>query len=258
MTEDRVLLAVDGAVATVTINRPEARNSLLRGMGGEIYAKLREVAADRDVRILVLRGAGRDFCAGADMKAKTNAGDRPPPPDFDAYQVTVLLHEMPQVTIAAIRGACAGAGLGYAAACDLRVADDDARINTAFLDVGVAGDMGVPWSLPRLVGPGHARDLMFFPRKLGSVDALDIGLVQRVWATDSFEAELTAMTASLAGAAPLALGAMKANFVEAERTDLRSFVTIEAERHIRLLGTDDRIEAFSAWVEKRKPTFHGR
>lgn len=258
MTDATVRLAIDGAVATLTIDRPESRNSLLRGMGTLLHARLRDVAANRDVRILVLRGAARDFCAGADMKARATAGDPPPQPDFDAYQVTVLLHEMPQVTIAAIRGACAGAGLGYACACDLRVADDDVRINTAFLDVGVAGDMAVPWSLPRLVGAGRARDLMLFPRKLGSVEALAIGLVQRVWPGHMFEAELTALTGRLADAAPLALGAMKAHFVEAERTDLRSFVTIEAERHIRLLQTDDRIEAFSAWVEKRKPDFHGR
>jgi len=258
MSVDSILLAVEGAVATVTLNRPEARNSLLRGMGGKIHAKLREVATDPTVRVLVLRGAGRDFCAGADMKAKSEPGERPPPPDFDAYQVSVLLHEMPQVTIAAIRGACAGAGLGYASACDLRVADDDVRINTAFLDVGVAGDMGVPWSLPRLIGPGLARDLMFFPRKLGSREAAEIGLVQRVWTSDAFEAELAALTARLAAAAPLALTAMKANFVEAERTDFRSFITIEAERHIRLLRSDDRLEAFAAWVEKRSPVFHGR
>jgi 2-(1,2-epoxy-1,2-dihydrophenyl)acetyl-CoA isomerase len=258
MSDDTVLLAIDGAVATVTLNRPASRNGLLRGMGGQIHARLRNVAANPDVRVLVLRGAGRDFCAGADMKAKSPPGERPPPPDFDAYQVSVLLHEMPQVTIAAIRGACAGAGLGYACACDLRVADDDVRINTAFLDVGVAGDMGVPWSLPRLIGPGLARDLMFFPRKLGSAEALAIGLVQRVWAGDAFEAELAALTTRLSEAAPLALTAMKANFVEAERTDFRSFITIEAERHIRLLRSDDRIEAFSAWIEKRKPVFHGR
>ena len=108
-----------------------------------------------------------------------------------------------------------------------------------------------------MVGPGRARDLMFFPRKLGSEEALAIGLLQRVWAGEMFEAELARFTARLAAAAPLALPAMKANFVEAERTDFRSFITIEAERHIRLMKTDDRIEAFKAWVEKRPARFVG-
>jgi 2-(1,2-epoxy-1,2-dihydrophenyl)acetyl-CoA isomerase len=258
MSEDVVLLAVDGPVATVSINRPLARNSLVRGMGGRIHAKLREVATNRDVRVLVLRGVGKDFCAGADLKAMVPADGPKPAPDFDAYQVSVMLHEMPQVTIAAIRGACAGAGFGYACACDMRVADDDIRMNTAFLDVGVAGDMGVPWSLPRLIGPGRARDLMFFPRKLGSAEALDIGLVQRLWASDDFEAELDILTGRLAGAAPMALAAMKANFVEAERTDFRSLITIEAERHIRLLASEDHVEAARARGERRKPVFKGR
>lgn len=255
MSEDDVLLAVDGAVAIVTLNRPHARNGLVHGMGARILARLREVAADKAVRVLVLRGAGADFCPGADLKAKTPPGAQP---DFDAYQVTVLLHEMPQVTVAAIRGACAGAGFGYAAACDLRVGDDDVRINTAFLDVGVAGDMGLPWTLPRLVGAGQARDLMFFPRKIGSIEAREIGLLQRVWPGEAFEADLARLTARLAGAAPLALAAMKANFIEAERTDLRSFVTIEAERHVRLMRSEDRVEAFAAWLEKRSPRFEGR
>lgn len=258
MSDDLVLLSIEGAVATLAINRPQARNSLLRGMGGMLHARLREVAANNDVRVLVLRGTGADFCAGADLKAKSVPGEPVPPPDFDAYQVSVLLHEMPQVTIAAIRGACAGAGLGYAAACDLRVGDDDVRINTAFLDVGIAGDMGVPWTLPRLVGSGCARDLMFFPRKIGSHEARDMGLLQRVWAGDAFESELARFVESLAAAAPLALAAMKANFVEAERTDLRSFITIESERHIRLLRTEDRIEAFKAWAEKRPGRFVGQ
>jgi 2-(1,2-epoxy-1,2-dihydrophenyl)acetyl-CoA isomerase len=258
MSEEVVLLAIDGAVATVSINRPQARNSLVRGMGGLLHAQLRAVAANRDVRVLVLRGTGRDFCAGADVKALMPVAGPRPEPDFDAYQVSILLHEMPQVTIAAIRGACAGAGFGYACACDLRVADDDLRMNTAFLDVGVAGDMGVPWSLPRLIGPGRARELMFLPRKIGSAEALDLGLVQRVWPADAFEAGLDALTGRLAGAAPIALGAMKANFVEAERTDFRSFITIEAERHIRLLGSDDHAEAARARGEKRAPVFRGR
>lgn len=258
MSDEPVLLSIDGAVATLAINRPASRNSLLRGMGGMLHARLREVAVSEAVRVLVLRGTGTDFCAGADLKAKSVPGEPLPPPDFDAYQVSVMLHEMPQVTIAAMRGACAGAGLGYAAACDLRVGDDDVRINAAFLDVGVAGDMGVPWTLSRLIGPGRARDMMFFPRKVGSREALDIGLLQRVWTGEAFEAELATFVARLAAAAPLALNAMKANFVEAERTDLRSFITIEAERHIRLLKTDDRIEAFKAWVEKRNAIFFGR
>ena len=258
MNESPVVLSVSGAVATVAINRPEARNSLFRGLGGMICGILREVAADKSIRVVVFRGVGNDFCPGADLKYRTSDGQAKPGPDFDAYDVTVLLHEMPQVTIAAIRGACAGAGLGWACACDLRVSDETAKFNTAFLDVGVAGDMGVPWTLPRLIGAGRARDLMYFPRKLGSAEAQGIGLIERVWPNDLFETELLALADRLAAAPPIALAGMKGNFIAAERTDLRSFMALEAERHVRVLQTADHAEALKAWSEKRPGQFTGR
>jgi 2-(1,2-epoxy-1,2-dihydrophenyl)acetyl-CoA isomerase len=242
----------------VCIDRPEARNSLTRQTGLELFDAVRRVAEDRAVRVCVLRGNGADFCCGADLKAAPSVSEPKPPPAWDTYQVTVLLHEMPAVTIAAIRGGCAGAGFGWACACDLRVADTSAIMNTAFLDVGVAGDMGVPWTLPRIVGAGRARELSFFPRKLGAADALQIGLLNQVWAPSAFEEELERLTRRLAGAAPMALVTMKANYVEAERLELRSFMSLEAERHVRLLGSEDRIEAFRAWLEKRAGRFLGR
>jgi 2-(1,2-epoxy-1,2-dihydrophenyl)acetyl-CoA isomerase len=258
LSTETVLLDINGPVATLSINRPDARNSLLRGMGGQIYSLLRRVAENGDVRILVFRGVGPDFCPGADLKAKAPETQTAPEPDLDAYHVTALLHEMPQVTIAAIRGACAGAGLGWACACDVRVCDETAKINTAFLDAGVAGDMGVPWTMPKLIGAGRARDLMYFPRKVTAEEALSIGLVQRLWDSTRFERELEELSQRLARSAPLALAAMKANFIDAERLDLKNFIALEAERHIRLLETEDRKEAFKAFADKRPPRFHGR
>jgi len=258
VSTEPVLLSLAGAVATVAINRPQARNGLVRGMGGMICKVLRQVASDPAIRVVVFRGVGEDFCPGADLTWKPPTDVPAPPPDRDAYEVTVLLHEMPQVTLAAIRGACAGAGFGWACACDLRVADETAKFNTAFLDVGVAGDMGVPWTLPRLIGAGRARDLMFFPRKLPASDARALGLVEYLWSAATFEADLAAMTSRLAGAAPLALAAMKSHFVAAESGGLRAFVGLEADRHIELLQTEDHAEARKAWQEKRPPRFTGR
>jgi 2-(1,2-epoxy-1,2-dihydrophenyl)acetyl-CoA isomerase len=255
---DHVRLTKAGAVATVAIDRPDARNSLTRGTGLELHDALSRVASDPDVRVVVFRGVGQDFCCGADLKAADAPAGETPSAAFDTYQVTVLLHEMRPLTLAAVRGGCAGAGFGWACACDLRVADTSAVFNTAFLDVGVAGDMGVPWSLPRIVGAGRARDLAFFPRKLGAVEASEIGLVNRLWAAEQFEAELVGLVERLSAAAPLALTAMKANFVEAERMDLRSFISIEAERHVRLMNSEDRQEAFQAWRAKRPALYRGR
>jgi len=258
MSYEHVRLEISGAVAAIWIDRPAARNSLTRQTGLEIYDAISRVAADPNIRICIVRGTGKDFCCGADLKAPEPAGDNKPPPAFDTYQVTVLLHEMRPVTVAAIRGGCAGAGFGWACACDLRVADETLVMNPAFLTVGVAGDMGVPWTLPRLVGAGRARDLSFFPRKVLAAEALEIGLVNRVWPTATFENELRAFIDHLEKAAPQALAYMKAHFVDAERTDLRAYMSLEAERHVRLLQSDDRIEAFRAWLEKRPGVFTGR
>jgi 2-(1,2-epoxy-1,2-dihydrophenyl)acetyl-CoA isomerase len=165
---------------------------------------------------------------------------------------------MPAVTIAAIQGGCAGAGLGWALGCDLRFASPSARFNTAFLDVGVAGDMGGPWSLPRVVGPARARELYFMPGKFDAEAALRIGLVSRVFPEDALHDEVRSIATRLAEAAPIALRTMKANFLDAERMTFRDYVLTESQRHIDIFKTEDTREAFRAKVEKRKPRFVGR
>ncbi|MCC2981170.1 enoyl-CoA hydratase/isomerase family protein [Sphingomonas sp. IC4-52] len=264
-----IRLAVEGRVARLTFARPAARNSLTGESVLEIHDAAARVAAMNEVQVLVVRGEGRDFCPGADVKGynaadaggsdATNAGPAgSSAPSLLPYQTTVLLHEMPAVTIAAIQGGCAGAGFGWACACDIRVCDTGARFNTAFLDVGVAGDMAVPWLLPRIVGAGVARDLSFFPRKFDGVEADAMGLVSRLWSPEVFDAELEALVARLAGAAPLALKALKSHYVQAEGMGLADFVAVESERHHQLFATQDRAEAFAAYVGKRAPRFAGR
>jgi 2-(1,2-epoxy-1,2-dihydrophenyl)acetyl-CoA isomerase len=248
-----------GAIATLTMNRPERLNGMTNRMLHETYQALTAAAEDRDLRVLVLTGAGRGFCPGADLQ-RVASGEREADDHSDAsdFRVPVLLHEMPAVTIAAINGACAGAGLGWALACDLRFSARSARFNTAFLDVGVAGDMGGPWSLPRIVGAARARELYFFPDKFDADEALRIGLVSRVFPDERFREEVTAIVERLANAAPIALRTMKSNFVEAERMDLAGYIALETARHMPMFLTHDTREAFAAKVEKRKPRFEGR
>jgi 2-(1,2-epoxy-1,2-dihydrophenyl)acetyl-CoA isomerase len=248
---------VDGPVATLTMHRPERMNAMTNPMVLETYDVLHDVMADPGIRVLVLTGTGRSFCPGADIQgvASGGSGVRLDPRHF---QVPVLLHEMSAVTIAAVNGACAGAGFGWACACDLRIAAASARFNTAFLDVGVAGDMGGPWSLPRLVGASKARELYFFPDKFGADEALRIGLVSKVVDDDEFADEVHVLTTRLASAAPLALHAMKTNFVDAEHMDFSTYVALETERHTRMFTTYDTREAFAAKAEKRAPKFEGR
>ena len=259
MSKDDILYSVDGAIATVTINRPARRNSMTSGMLPLMNAILRAAADNPNVRVLILTGNGADFCPGADL-AVTAEGDttaREPltPEDF---LVPVLLHEMPAVTIAAIRGGCAGAGLGWTLGCDLRFAAPSAKFNTAFLDVGVAGDMGGPWSLMHLLGAAKARELYFMPRKIDAEEALLIGLVSRLFADETIHDEVRAIARRLAEAAPVALRTMKANFLDAERLSFRDFVALESRRHIDIFKTEDTREAFRAKVGRRKPNFQGR
>jgi 2-(1,2-epoxy-1,2-dihydrophenyl)acetyl-CoA isomerase len=242
--------------ATIALNRPEARNGITPKMLDELFEAVQDAAADKALRVLVLRGAGRDFCPGADVKAYAAGTAGPSRPE--TFMVSAVLHECPLVTVAAIRGACAGAGLGWASACDLRIADETARFNSAFLDVGLSGDMGGTWFLPRIVGAAKARELYFLPGKFDAAEAARIGLVNRVMPEDVFEAELAALADRLANSSPLALKAMKANFVEAERLGLVDFIAAETQRHSACGRSEDSREAFKAFVEKRRPVFQGR
>ncbi|MGO9606803.1 MAG: enoyl-CoA hydratase/isomerase family protein [Candidatus Binataceae bacterium] len=249
-----------GGVATLTINRPDRMNAMTNRMLLETGRALAVAAQDREVRILLLTGAGdRGFCPGADLQGVVEGdGGTEDRLDAEAFRVPVQLHEMPAVTIAAINGACAGAGLGWACACDLRFAAQSARFNTAFLDVGVAGDMGGPWLLPRIIGAARARDLYFMPGKFDAEEALRIGLVSRVFPDATFRDEIKAIVQRLSEAAPIALRTMKSNFIEAERMDLASYIALESERHMPMFNTHDTKEAFAAKVGKRKPRFIGR
>jgi len=247
----------DGPVATLTLNRPDHMNGMTNRMVRETTQALAAAAEDRDVRVLILTGAGRAFSPGADLGNVASGAPDEPLRAAD-FRAPVFLHEMPAVTIAAINGACAGAGLGWACACDFRIAAESARFNTAFLDVGVAGDMGGPWTLARLVGPAKARELYFLPQKFDAAEAARLGVVMKVVPDADLAGEVAALAGRLASAAPLALRALKANFVDSERMDLAGFVALETERHMGLFRTYDTREAFAARFERREPKFEGR
>ena len=252
---ETVLYSVEAnGLARLTLNRPDAMNGMTNQMVREATVALQMAAADPGVRVLLLTGAGRAFCPGADLNHFTTAAVDDPLTVTD-FRVATLLHEMPAVSVAAINGACAGAGLGWAMACDLRVMSDRARLNTAFLDVAVAGDMGLPWSLARLVGGARARDLSFLPRRIDAHEALQIGLVSRVLPDERFREEADELVSGLLAKSPTALMALKHNYVAAERMGFGDFVDYEAQRHLAIAASADTAEAFRAFVEKRPPIF---
>ncbi len=244
-------------IGILALNRPERLNGITNQMMRELYSVLKDLPSDHKTRVVVLTGTGKGFCPGADL-GHYSSGEREEPLSPETFQLTAMLHELPQVTVAAVNGACAGAGLGWAAACDLRYAAQSANFNSAFLGVGISGDMASPWFLPRILGASKARELMFLHGKFSAAEAERIGFVSKAFPDETFRTEVAAVVTRLAKSAPLAMRAMKQNFLAAEDISLREYIRIETERHQRTGASEDSRAAFKAFVEKREPEFKGR
>ena len=225
---------VDGDVAYVRFNRPEHKNAVTTAMVIEMDQALTELATDDSLSVVVLTGNGTTFCPGADLsaRAKPRSGDAPRGlPDLSAYNSALLLREMPQVTVAVVNGGCAGPGMAWASACDLRIATSRARFSTAFLEVGLAGELGLSWTLEQLLGAAIARDLCFLPRKMAADELQRLGFLSQVFPDETFQADADAFVAALAARGRSALRALKANFVDAGRMPLREYLAVESARH---------------------------
>ncbi|MBU6267714.1 MAG: enoyl-CoA hydratase/isomerase family protein [Sphingomonadales bacterium] len=247
MTDAPVLVGRDGAVATVTLSRPGRRNAVTLPMCVDLHAALRTIAAG-DARVVILRGAGDDFSVGADLEQAADADGTSPGIEElgDIFDAATLLHAMPQVTIAAVDGGCAGAAMGWAMACDFRFATAEARFNTAFLNVGLAGEMGLAWTLTRLVGPARARELLLFPARQTGEQALAMGLVTRLYPRADLHEAARAAAAELCARDPVTLKLMKANLVSAEQDDLARYIAVESARQLTLItrpGLRERLAA---------------
>ncbi len=276
MTQHLIETFADG-VATLTMNRPEARNAMTGDMMATMQEALPRLAADPQVRCVVLTGAGGAFCAGGDVKGfASQAGDAADKDEaaptasrgFDlegrahslrqGMEMSRLLHEMPKPTLAAIPGPAAGAGFALALACDLRIALDTAKLTTAFSKVGLSGDYGGSFFLPYLVGQAMARELYFTARVLSGTEAQQIGLVNRVVNAADYEAAVAQLAAELAALPTVAVGYMKKNLNAAYGGSLSDTFDREALHMTRCFMTDDHKGAALAFVEKRAPNFNGR
>ena len=172
-------------------------------------------------------------------------------------RISQLLAEMDKVTIAAINGACAGAGLAWACACDLRYASERAKFATAFRNVGLSGDYGGTWTLARVVGPAKARELYLLASRIDAREAERIGLVNKVLPDDGLMAHVSGIAADLNAAAPIALAQIKKNLNDAPRLGFSELLDLEAARTMLCAATEDHREAVRAFLEKRKPSFTG-
>lgn len=258
------LLDYSGRVATLTFNRPDRLNAMTDEGWAELSAVLDDLAGQDELTVVVLTGAGRGFCAGGDLVA--TAGEQTVDKTLDATvrdlrawsSAADRLRSMNKITIAAVNGAAAGAGLSLACAADIRVASESAVFRTAFLSAGLSGDFGGAWSLSRVVGGARAREMYLLNEKVSAQVAVEIGLVGRVYPSENFMESVSALAQELSSRAPLALRAIKQNFIDADRLGLSDYMDTEIGRHVALSRTEDAAEAAAAFTEKRTPIFTGR
>lgn len=251
-------LKVDRAegVVTVTMNRPDERNALTSTMFGELADVFCEVAATAEDRVLILTGAGDDFCMGADLRERSDDHHR-------IYMrrvsdVALGLHRLPQPSIAKVNGLAVGAGCNLALGCDLIVASDRARFSEIFSRRGLSLDCGGSWLLPRLVGLHQAKELAFFGEVIGAEDALRIGLINRVVSAADLDGFVADWAARLAAGPPLALSMTKQLLATSTTGSFEHALVEEAHCALVNLSSADTKEAFRAYRDRRTPQFLGR
>lgn len=263
MTDHPVLYTVADGIATVTLNRPEAMNSLDRATKDALRQVVDRAAEDDDARCVVLTGTGRAFCVGQDLKEHVGLLEegseqlfRTVPEHYNPIVTTLATMDKP--VVAALNGIAAGAGASLAFACDFRVLAEPAGFNLAFTGIGLSCDTGSSWTLQRLVGRAKALELLYFPRTLSSQEALDLGLATSVVPLSDLQLEVATLAGRLAAGPTLAYGAVRRSLTHAAGHDLESALDFEAKMMARTGATRDHERAVAAFVAKEKPTFEGR
>jgi 2-(1,2-epoxy-1,2-dihydrophenyl)acetyl-CoA isomerase len=246
---------VADGIGTITLDRPAALNSLEATLKRELLAALREAGRDPGVRVVILTGAGRAFCAGQDLKERL-APD-PAPLDVEVRErfnpLVRAIRELDKPVIAAVNGVAAGAGASLAFACDLRLAAESASFVLAFGRIGLIPDSGATWLLPRLVGLGRATELMLLPDPLGAAEALRIGLVSRVVPAETLLDEAGGIASQLAAGAPRALALTKRALRRAQETGFEAALDYEASLQGIAGRTADHAEGWPRSSRSARP-----
>ena len=251
-------------MGTVTLNRPNSLNSLDTATKTALRDILERAAGDPSVRCVVLTGTGRAFCVGQDLREHVdNLANQPlkqiwltVPEHYN--RICSALATMPKPVVAGVNGIAAGAGASLAFACDFRIVADTAGFNLAFTGIALSCDTGSSWTLPRLVGQAKAAELLMLPRTVSAEEAVALGIATKAVTAESLTDEVRQLATRLASGPTVAFAAIRRSLAYSASHSLEESLTLEAEMMANTGGTEDHRDAVAAFVEKRKPTFHGR
>ena len=260
---EHILLSTERGVGTITLNRPDKLNAFAGRMREEVAEAVRQMADDDQARVLVVTGAGRAFCAGADigyMKQLIENDDRESARLLveAGRHVVTTIRSTPKPVIASVNGPAAGGGANLALACDIRIASDRASIGQTFSQVGLHPDWGGTYFLPRLVGSSKALELIFSGEMLDAKEAQRLGLFNRVVPHERLSDETANLAAQLAARPPLALALAKHAVYASDSRTLDEMLDMELDHQLRCFESRDAKEGLEAFLERRAPTFQGR
>jgi len=257
-----IVFEITDHVARITLNRPEERNAMTPLMGQEIVRAVETINGDDDARVCVIRGAGKAFSSGANLKTlgkeagiDTRAESLGGGATF--YRLFLSIRDLKVPSIAAVNGHAIGAGFCFALGADLRVVRAGAKLGMTFVKLGIHPGMAATWNLPRLIGASRAADLLYTGRIVSAEEAFQLGVANRL-AADDFDEVVEELAADIAGSAPLAVRAVKETLRGSFERGIEAAVDLEAERQSETFQSKDAAEGIQAILAKRKPVFNGR
>lgn len=261
MSEEIVLLSKDGAIATITLNRPTVYNALNQEIKQKLLERLDDCKNDNSIRVIILTGAGKGFCAGADLTAsEQRLSPRDIRDDLTSNYGAIVrrITEMHKPVICAINGPIAGAGIGIGLACDYKIMASHAKLRFAFVNIGLVSDAGSTWFLTRAIGYTKALEMIYGGEKIDAQVCGDLGIVNKVVDADELMSTAQTMAQRLAEQPPLAFEATKKAINYSLTHGLHDTIAYEAEQQMALFASDDHMEGVMAFASKKKPNFKGK